>query len=164
MPAAYPLGVPATSAGLLLYRLRDGQPELLIAHIGGPFWARREERAWTIVKGEHGAEEEPLAAARREFAEETGSPPPQGPVIDLGEVRQSSGKRVRAFALAGEFDPETLRSNTFTAEWPPRSGRTAQFPEIDRIQWCDAATARRLLVAAQAQFVDRLLSRLAERP
>jgi len=155
--------VATNSAGLLLYRLRDGEPELLIAHMGGPFWARREQRAWTIVKGEHGPEEDPLDAARREFAEETGAPAPPGEVIDLGEIRQSGGKRVRAFALEGEFDPETLRSNTFELEWPPRSGRTAEFPEIDRVRWCDAGTARRLLVAAQAQLVDELLARLAER-
>lgn len=153
----------ATSAGLLLYRLREGGPELLIAHMGGPFWARREERAWTIVKGEHGPEEEPLAAARREFAEETGSAAPPGPAIDLGEVRQSSGKRVRAFAVEGEFETETLTSNTFALEWPPRSGRTAEFPEIDRVRWCEPDQARRLLVAAQARFVDELLARLAER-
>ncbi len=152
-----------TSAGLLLYRLGGAEPELLIAHIGGPFWAKKEERAWTIVKGEHGADEEPLAAARREFAEETGSAAPAGPVIDLGEVRQSAGKRVRAFAVEGDFEPETLRSNTVTLEWPPRSGRTAEFPEIDRVRWCDPDTARRLLVAAQAQLVDELLARLAAR-
>jgi predicted NUDIX family NTP pyrophosphohydrolase len=155
--------VAATSAGLLLYRLREGGPELLIAHMGGPFWARREERAWTIVKGEHGPEEEPLAAARREFAEETGSAAPSGPAIDLGEVRQSSGKHVRAFAVEGEFETETLTSNTFALEWPPRSGRTAEFPEIDRVRWCEPDQARRLLVAAQARFVDELLARLAER-
>ncbi len=153
----------ATSAGLLLYRFREGEPELLIAHMGGPFWARREERAWTIIKGEHEAEEQPLDAARREFAEETGSVPPSGPVIDLGEVRQSSGKRVRAFAIEGEFVPQTLRSNTFTLEWPPRSGRSAEFPEIDRVRWCTVQEARRLLVAAQTRFVDELLVRLAER-
>jgi predicted NUDIX family NTP pyrophosphohydrolase len=153
--------MPANSAGLLLYRRRDGALEVLIAHMGGPFWARREEGAWTIVKGEHDAEEDAIAAARREFAEETGAEAPAGPAIDLGEIRQSGGKRVRGWALEGDFDPASLRSNTFEIEWPPRSGRTAEFPEIDRVRWCDAATARRLLVKAQAAFVDELEARLA---
>ncbi len=153
--------MPANSAGLLLYRRRDGTLELLIAHMGGPFWARREEGAWTIVKGEHDAAEEPIAAARREFAEETGAEAPAGPAIDLGEVRQSGGKRVHAWALEGDFDPAALSSNTFETEWPPRSGRKAEFPEIDRVAWCDPATARRLLVKAQAAFVDELEARLA---
>jgi predicted NUDIX family NTP pyrophosphohydrolase len=154
--------MPANSAGLLLYRRRDGALEVLIAHMGGPFWARREEGAWTIVKGEHDAEEDAIAAARREFAEETGAEAPAGPAIDLGEIRQSGGKRVRGWALEGDFDPASLRSNTFEIEWPPRSRRTAEFPEIDRVRWCDAATARRLLVKAQAAFVDELEARLAE--
>jgi predicted NUDIX family NTP pyrophosphohydrolase len=153
--------MPANSAGLLLYRRRDGALEVLIAHMGGPFWARREEGAWTIVKGEHDAEEDAIAAARREFAEETGAEAPAGPAIDLGEIRQSGGKRVRGWALEGDFDPASLRSNTFEIEWPPRSGRTAEFPEIDRVRWCDAATARRLLVKAQAAFVDELEAGLA---
>jgi predicted NUDIX family NTP pyrophosphohydrolase len=153
--------MPANSAGLLLYRRREGALEVLIAHMGGPFWARREEGAWTIVKGEHDAEEDAIAAARREFAEETGAEAPAGPAIDLGEIRQSGGKRVHAWALEGEFDPAALRSNTFEIEWPPRSARTAEFPEIDRVRWCDPATARRLLVKAQAAFVDELEARLA---
>jgi predicted NUDIX family NTP pyrophosphohydrolase len=153
--------MPANSAGLLLYRRRDGALEVLIAHMGGPFWARREEGAWTIVKGEHDAEEDAIAAARREFAEETGAEAPAGPAIDLGEIRQSGGKRVRGWALEGDFDAASLRSNTFEIEWPPRSGRTAEFPEIDRVRWCDPATARRLLVKAQAAFVDELEARLA---
>jgi predicted NUDIX family NTP pyrophosphohydrolase len=149
------------SAGILLYRKRDGAIEVLIAHMGGPFWARREEGAWTIVKGEYGEEEDPLHAARREFAEETGAMPPGGEPIELGEIRQSGGKRVRAWALEGDFDPHALRSNSFQIEWPPRSGRTAEFPEIDRVQWCDPATARRLMVSAQAPLVDELELRLA---
>lgn len=153
--------MPANSAGLLLYRRLDGALEVLIAHMGGPFWARREEGAWTIVKGEHDAEEDAIAAARREFAEETGAEAPAGPAIDLGEIRQSGGKRVRGWALEGDFDPASLRSNTFEIEWPPRSGHTAEFPEIDRVRWCDPATARRLLVKAQAAFVDELEARLA---
>jgi predicted NUDIX family NTP pyrophosphohydrolase len=144
------------SAGLLLYRRRDGRPEVFIGHMGGPFWARKDERAWSVFKGEYDDAEDPFAAARREFEEETGSPPPDGPVIDLGEVRQSSGKRVTAWAMEGDFDPSTLNSNTFTVEWPPRSGRMAEFPEIDRAEWFDLATARVKLVKAQVGFVDRL--------
>jgi predicted NUDIX family NTP pyrophosphohydrolase len=154
--------VAAISAGLLLYRFRDGRLEMLIGHMGGPFWARREEGAWSIPKGEHGSDEQPQAAARREFAEETGADAPAGPMIELGEVRQAGGKIVRAWALQGDFDPGRLRSNTFSIEWPPRSGRTAEFPEIDRLRWCEAATARRLLVKAQAAFVDALEARIAE--
>lgn len=150
----------AFSAGLLPYRHRDGALEVLIAHMGGPLWASREEGAWSIVKGEHSAEEDALAAARREFAEETGAAAPEGPLIELGEIRQSGGKRVRAWAVEGDFDPAALRSNTFTIEWPPRSGRAAQFPEIDRVRWCDTASARRLLVKAQAGLLDELERRL----
>ena len=154
----------ALSAGLLPYRRRDGALEVLIAHMGGPLWASREEGAWSIVKGEHSDEEDALAAARREFAEETGAAAPEGPLIELGEIRQSGGKRVRAWAVEGEFDPAALRSNTFTIEWPPRSGREAQFPEIDRVRWCDTASARRLLIKAQAGLLDELERRLGASP
>jgi predicted NUDIX family NTP pyrophosphohydrolase len=148
------------SAGLLLYRVRDGGPEVLIGHMGGPFWAKKDEGAWSVFKGEYDDAEEPLAAARREFEEETGSPPPDGPVVDLGEVRQSSGKRVTAWAIEGDFDPSTLQSNTFTVEWPPRSGRQAEFPEVDRAEWFDLETARAKLVKAQAAFIDALAREL----
>jgi len=148
------------SAGLLLYRVRDGRPEVLIGHMGGPFWAKKDEGAWSVFKGEYDDAEEPLAAARREFEEETGSPPPDGDVIDLGEVRQSSGKRVTAWAIEGDFDPSTLKSNTFTTEWPPRSGKQAEFPEIDRAEWFDLETARAKLVKAQAEFIDALAREL----
>ena len=144
------------SAGLLLYRIRDGGPEVFIGHMGGPFWAKKDERAWSVFKGEYDDSEDALAAARREFEEETGSPPPDGPLIDLGEVRQSSGKRVNAWAVEGDFDPADLKSNTFTAEWPPRSGRQAEFPEVDRAEWFDLETARAKLVKAQAGFIDVL--------
>jgi len=156
--------VAANSAGLLLYRRREGRLEVLIAHMGGPFWARREEGAWTIVKGELTPGEDALAAARREFAEETGAEAPAGEPIELGEVRQSAGKRVRAWALEGDFEPDRLCSNTFTIEWPPRSGRSAEFPEIDRVRWCDPATARRLLIKAQVQLLAELERRLGESP
>ena len=144
------------SAGLLLYRRGGGGTEVLIGHMGGPFWARKDERAWSVFKGEFNDGEDPFAAARREFQEETGRPPPEGPVIDLGEVRQSSGKRVVAWAIEGDFDPSGLRSNTFTLEWPPRSGRMQAFPEVDRAEWFDLETARAKLVKAQAGFIDRL--------
>ena len=147
---------PSRSAGLLLYRFRDDQLEVLIAHMGGPFWAKKDERAWSIPKGEYSDDEEPLAAARREFEEELGSPPPDGEALPLGEVRQSSGKRVVAWAVEGDFDATSIRSNTFTTEWPPRSGRTAEFPEIDRAEWVDLSTARRKLVKAQVGLLDAL--------
>ncbi len=149
------------SAGLLLYRVRDGRPEVLIGHMGGPFWAKKDEGAWSVFKGEYEDGEEPLLAARREFEEETGSPPPDGPTVALGEVRQSSGKRVVAWAVEGDFDPATLVSNTFTTEWPPRSGRQVEFPEVDRAEWFDLETARSKLVRALAAFVDALERALA---
>lgn len=144
------------SAGLLLYRLRDGRPEVLIGHMGGPFWAKKDERAWSIPKGEYGDDEEPLAAARREFEEELGRPPPDGEALALGEVRQSSGKLVSAWAVEGDFDASEIRSNSFEMEWPPRSGRTELFPEIDRAEWADLATARRKLVKGQIPLIDAL--------
>ncbi|MEE3850924.1 NUDIX domain-containing protein [Gordonia sp. LSe1-13] len=156
------------SAGLLLYRRVDGGPdrgadggiEVLIAHPGGPLWARKDAGAWSIPKGLYELDETPLATARREFAEEMGSPPPDGPVIELGEVTLKSGKVVTGFAIEGDFDVKTLVSNTFEMQWPPRSGRFQEFPEIDRAEWVDPATARSALNPAQAAFVDRLLSAL----
>ena len=151
------------SAGLLLYRVRDGAPEVLLGHMGGPFWARKDERAWSIPKGEYGDDEDPLAAARREFVEETGSPPPDGEAVPLGEVRQSGGKRVVAWALEGDLDPATVRSNTFVMEWPPRSGRQQEFPEIDRAAWFDLDAARRKVVKGQVPLLDALEQLLALR-
>jgi predicted NUDIX family NTP pyrophosphohydrolase len=130
--------------------------------MGGPFWARKDDAAWSVFKGEYGDDEEPFQAARREFEEETGSPPPDGTPIELGEVRQSSGKRVVAWAVEGDFDPSDLSSNTFSVEWPPRSGRRAEFPEVDRAEWFDLEAARRKLVRAQVAFIDRLESALGE--
>jgi predicted NUDIX family NTP pyrophosphohydrolase len=144
------------SAGLLLYRRRAGTIEVLIAHMGGPLWANREERAWSIVKGEYEDGEEPIAAARREFREETGAEPPDAPALALGEVRQSGGKRVLAWAVEGDFDPDALRPGTFTMQWPPRSGRMQEFPEIDRVRWCDPTSAKQLLVAGQVPLVEQL--------
>lgn len=153
-----------TSAGLLLFRHRDGALEVLIAHMGGPFWARKDEGAWSIIKGQYVPPEEPFAAARREFEEETGSPPPEGEALPLGDVVQGSGKRVTAWAIESDFDPVGIRCQTFTVEWPPRSGKMQEFPEIDRAEWVDADTAKGKLVRAQAAFVDRLRDVLAATP
>jgi predicted NUDIX family NTP pyrophosphohydrolase len=151
------------SAGILLYRVRDGRIEVFLGHMGGPFWANKDERGWSIPKGEYEPDEEPFAAARREFEEEIGSAPPEGPALGLGEVRQSSGKRVVAWAVEGDLDPSTVSSNTFVIEWPPRSGRQAEFPEIDRADWFDLATARRKLVKGQVPLLDSLERELAAR-
>jgi len=144
------------SAGVLLYRIREEQLEVFIGHMGGPFWAKKDDRGWSIPKGEYQPEEDPLAAAKREFAEEIGSEPPEGDMIELGEHRQPSGKRIIAWALEGDFDPAEVRSNTFEVEWPPRSGKTAEFPEIDRAAWFDLATAEQKLVRGQVPFLDAL--------
>jgi predicted NUDIX family NTP pyrophosphohydrolase len=150
------------SAGLLLYRRRDGAVELLLVHPGGPLWARRDAGAWSIPKGEVDEGEDPRAVALREFEEETGHPPPRGELVALGEVRQRGGKLVTAWAAAGDLDPAAVTSNTFTLEWPPRSGRRREFPEVDRAGWFDPATAREKLLATQAELVDRLLATLGE--
>ncbi|MEU6131005.1 NUDIX domain-containing protein [Saccharopolyspora sp. NPDC047091] len=148
------------SAGVLLYRMRAGSPEVLLVHPGGPFWRNKDLGAWSLPKGEYDSDEEPLAAALREFEEETGFRPPAGALLDLGEVRQKSGKVVTAWAAAGDVDVSLLRSNEVELPWPPRSGRTANFPEVDRAEWFDPDAARRKLVAAQAEFVPRLLRAL----
>ena len=135
--------MPKTSAGILLYRTADGGAlEVLVGHMGGPFWAKKDAGAWSIPKGEHDDGEDAQACALREFAEETGSAPAPGELTDLGTVRQKSGKIVQAWALAGDLDPQTIRSNTFVAEWPPRSGRRQEFPEVDRAAWFSLAEAR----------------------
>ena len=145
------------SAGILLYRVAGGEPEVLLVHPGGPFWARKDAGAWSIPKGEYDDGEDPRACALREFEEETGTALPPGELIELGEVKQKGGKVVTAWAAEGDLDPEAVRSNTFTMEWPPRSGRTAEFPEIDRAGWFGIDTAREKLVAAQTEFLDRLV-------
>lgn len=156
------MATPVLSGGLLLWRrATDRDVELLISHMGGPFWARKDERAWSIPKGEVEEGEEPLQTARREWTEELGLPAPGGDPVDLGEVRQRNGKRVRAFAVEGDLDPATIVPGTFETEWPPRSGRRQAFPEVDRVAWVDPATARLKLVAAQAELVDRLEEALA---
>ena len=150
----------ALSAGILLYRTVNDTLEVLLVHPGGPLWARRDEGAWSVPKGEYDATEEPLDAARREFAEELGTPAPGGDPLDLGEVRQKSGKRVRAWALSGDFDATALTSNTFEMEWPPRSGRRRAFPEVDRAAWFTLAEGRRRINPAQAALLDRLAASL----
>ncbi len=145
------------SAGLLLFRRTGEGLEVLLVHPGGPFWATRDLGAWSIPKGECGDGEDPRTAAWREFEEELGSPPPDGEEpLDLGEVRQKAGKIVRAWALAGELDPEEITSNTFTMEWPPRSGRSREFPEVDRAGWFALAEARERINPAQVALLDRL--------
>ena len=147
-----------TSAGLVLFRERgaDGALEVLLGHMGGPFWARKDEGAWSIPKGELEPGEDPLAGARREFAEELGHPPPDGAAIELGEIRQKAGKRVIAFAVAGDFDPADIVPGTFELEWPPRSGRRQAFPEVDRVAWFDLPTAKAKIVRGQMALLERL--------
>jgi len=155
-------GKPLRSAGLLVHRAGPDGLEVLIVHPGGPFWAKRDDGAWSIPKGEIDDETETaLAVARREFREELGSDPPEGDPIALGEVRLKSGKRVEAWALPGDLDVTTIVSNEFETEWPPRSGRTATFPEVDRAEWCSVAVARVKLNPAQVAFLDRLVDALA---
>jgi predicted NUDIX family NTP pyrophosphohydrolase len=152
--------MPKRSAGILLYRVRDGTPEVLLVHPGGPFWTKRDQGAWSIPKGEYDDGEDPRACALRELQEELGTAPQLGALIDVGSVRQKGGKEVVAWAAEGDFDPSTLRSNTFEMEWPPRSGRRQEFPEVDRAEWFEPAEARERILPAQAPFLDRLAERL----
>jgi predicted NUDIX family NTP pyrophosphohydrolase len=145
------------SAGLLLYRRTGAGAEVLIAHMGGPFWARRDEGAWSIPKGEYGDGEGPLAVALREFEEELGGPPPAGDVVELGEFRQSGGKRVTVFAREGDHDASAVRSNEFEMEWPRGSGRMQRFPEVDRAEWMPLDRARAKLVRGQVPAIDALV-------
>ncbi|NHC13730.1 NUDIX domain-containing protein [Motilibacter deserti] len=148
--------MPKRSAGLLLWRRREGVVEVLLAHPGGPLFARRDDGAWSVPKGEYTDDEEPLAAARREFLEEIGTAAPDGEPFPLGEARQSSGKVNVVWALRGDLDVTEVHSNLFSMEWPPRSGRHQEFPEIDRAAWFDLETARRKIFASQLPFLDRL--------
>lgn len=149
----------ARSAGLLMYHRRGGQVQVLLAHPGGPFWANKDDGAWSLPKGEYADGEDPLAAARREFLEETGFEAAGG-FLPLGEVRQRSGKHVAAWAFEGDCDCALLQSNAFEMEWPPRSGRMRSFPEVDRIEWFTLDEAKRKLLPAQAPFLDRLRQQL----
>jgi predicted NUDIX family NTP pyrophosphohydrolase len=150
-----------TSAGILLWRGRKGRLEVLLAHQGGPFWVKKDIGHWTIPKGEAEPGEELVAVARQEFAEETGHELPDRPLIDLGQIRQKSGKLVLGWAVEGDLDPATATSNTYELEWPPRSGTVQAFPEIDRVEWFELDEARRRLKAAQVPFLDRLQASLA---
>lgn len=145
------------SAGLLAYRLAP-DVEVLIVHPGGPFWKNKDDGAWSIPKGEYKPDaEDPLGAARREFAEELGTTPPTDGYEPLGSVRLKSGKQIDAWAVALDLDAEAIESNTFTMEWPPKSGKQAEFPEVDRAAWCSPNEARTKLNPAQGPLVDRLL-------
>ncbi len=153
----------AHSAGLLLYRRSgNGAVEVLLAHPGGPFWARKDDGAWSVPKGEYEAGDDPLAAAYREFCEETGLEPPPGDAVRLGDLTQPSGKRVRVWALEGDLDVSHAASNTFELEWPPRSGNIRHFPEVDRVEWVGVNDARVKLLKGQVPFLDRLLQALAD--
>ena len=150
--------MPKLSAGLLLYRVRGEVVEVLIAHPGGPFWARKDDGAWSIPKGEYAQDEDPWAAAQREFEEEVGSTPPAGPRIDLAPVKQPGGKLVTAFAVPGDLDPANAHSNTFELEWPRGSGRMRTFPEVDRVEWFPVAGARAKLLKGQLALLDQLMA------
>jgi predicted NUDIX family NTP pyrophosphohydrolase len=154
---------PNVSAGLILFRRAKNGLEVLLAHPGGPFWARKDAGAWSIPKGLAEPGEDLLATAQREFSEETGLTA-SGPFIPLGDIRQKAGKVVHAWAFEGDADLATLTSNTMTVEWPAGSGRRVEFPEIDRWSWFDLATARSKLIAAQAEFITRLESAVSQSP
>lgn len=153
--------MPKLSAGLLLYRLADDGVEVLIGHPGGPFWARKDEGAWSIPKGEYTDGEDPWAAAQREFVEEIGLPVPDGPRLDLAPVKQPGGKIVTAFAVHADLDIAESVSNTFELEWPKGSGKIREYPEIDRVGWFPAAEAAAKLLKGQRPLLDSLLQKLA---
>ena len=152
--------MPKRSAGILLYRRTNGEPEVLLVHPGGPFWEKKDLGAWSIPKGEYDEAEDPRACALREFEEELGARPPEGDLAALGSAKQSGGKVVTAWAIEGDLDPAGARSNTFTLEWPPRSGVMREFPEVDRADWFTLDDARRRINPAQAVFLDRLREEL----
>jgi predicted NUDIX family NTP pyrophosphohydrolase len=151
---------PPRSSGIVLFRRTGAGVEVLLAHMGGPYWASKDDGAWSIPKGEYDDGETPWDAARREFAEELGQPMPDGQPLDLGEVTQRNGKVVTAYAVEGDLDAETIRSNTFELEWPPRSGRIQAFPEMDRAAWFTPDVARIKMVSGQGALIDRLEARL----
>lgn len=155
----YASAMPKISAGLLMYRIRDEQIEVLLVHPGGPFWAKKDAGAWSIPKGEIGPGEEPLATARREFQEELGLEP-RGEFAPLGTVTQRAGKTVEAWAVEGDCDLATLRSNTFRLEWPPRSGKFQEFPEVDRAAFFGLREAREKINPGQAELLSELERRL----
>ncbi|MFF8430107.1 NUDIX domain-containing protein [Streptomyces sp. NPDC016566] len=144
------------SAGLLLFRHTDDGLEVLLGHMGGPFFAKKDAGAWSVPKGEYEPDEPAWEAARREFREELGLAPPDGQAVPLGEVAQANGKIVTVWAIEADLDPEAITPGTFAMEWPPRSGRTQEFPELDRVAWFGLDRARALIITAQAAFLDRL--------
>jgi predicted NUDIX family NTP pyrophosphohydrolase len=149
------------SAGIVLYRKRDARIEVFIVHPGGPFWAKKDDGAWSIPKGEYVDGENPLAVAKREFAEETGSDA-RGAFVELAPAKQPSGKIIRAWAVEGDLDAESIQSNSFSLEWPPQSGRMQTFPEVDRALWCELALARQKLLPGQRVLLDELEQRVKE--
>ena len=153
--------MPKRSAGLLMFRRSRDQTEVLLAHPGGPLWAKKDAGAWSIPKGEFLDPEDPLEAAKREFREETGLVA-EGAFLPLGEIKQAGGKTVIAWAFQGDCDPEKIASNTFSLEWPPRSGRRIQVPEIDRAGWFTIPDARIRMLKGQRPFLDRLLEKAGE--
>ncbi|GAY13379.1 NUDIX domain-containing protein [Mycobacterium sp. shizuoka-1] len=153
--------MPTFSAGVLLYRVTDAGVEVLIGHPGGPFWARKDDGAWSIPKGEYDVGEDPWAAAQREFAEELGVAVPDGPRIAFDAVKQPSGKVLTVFAVRADLDVTDAHSNTFTLEWPKGSGRLQEFPELDRVGWFPVDEARRKLLKGHVVFVDRLVAHQA---
>lgn len=148
------------SAGILLYRESAAGIEVLLGHMGGPFWARKDAGAWSVPKGEYEPDEAPTDAARREFQEELGLPVPPGDLVELGTVRQSGGKVVTVWALRGDLDPSRVVPGTFELEWPRGSGVRREFPEVDRVEWFGIDAARERIVKAQAEFLDRLRNQL----
>lgn len=154
--------MPQTSAGLIMYRVRDGRLQVFLVHPGGPFWAKKDEGAWSIPKGEFSPEEDALCAAKREFEEETGIRV-QGEFLPLGAIRQKSGKSVRAWAFEGDCDPERIQSNTFSMEWPPRSGKSREFPEVDRAAFFEIAEAKRRINPAQVELLSTLEKMISRR-
>src|SRR4029453_14358324 len=154
--------MPKQSAGLLIHRQRGGAPEVFLVHPGGPFWAKKDAGAWSIPKGEFEPGDDPLATAPRELPEETGFSI-DGPFTALAPIKQPGGKVVHAFAVAGDCDPAAIRSNLFTLEWPPRSGRRQEFPEVDRAGWFDLAAARDKILKGQLPLLDELERLLQKR-
>lgn len=148
------------SAGILLYRHRDRELEVFLVHPGGPFWKNKDAGAWSLPKGEYEPGEDSLAAAKREFREETGFAAPEGEYFALGEAKQAGGKLVTAWGVEGDCRAEEIRSNTFALEWPPRSGRMQQFPEVDRAEWFSLANAKIKILSGQGEFLSRLAEHL----
>lgn len=148
------------SAGLLPYRINDNLLEVLIVHPGGPFWAKRDNGVWSLAKGEYLEGEDPLHAAKREFKEETGQSAPEGEYLDLGELKQPSGKIIKAWAVKADIDVLKVKSNTFEMAWPPKSSRLQTFPEVDKAAWCSIGVAKARLLKGQVSFLDELVGKL----